>query len=161
MRKTLFISIVLLCLLNVVVTQAQQTKAAKEAEYERLKVTPQGTAVDQYNKREVAWLKDPGSDELGKQAKEAVVPGSQAEGAVLERIETYKSRGVHLTPESRHDTTVISVEVSGDTATVKTLENPNWVSTSGRTYIRTAVPHTYTLKKVGDNWKVSVDDFEL
>ncbi len=157
--KVLFISIILLYLSPFGAT-AQQTKT-DDAEFERLAKTPQGKVVVQYNEREVAWLKDPNNAEREKEFYETVERGSAADRDVLDLVGTNRIRGTHLMPETTHFTKVISVVVNGNNATVKTLEEPNWISSSGRKYQRQKWPHTYTLKKAGDKWVVVLDDFEL
>ena len=160
-RMKRFISMLMLCFVAIT-AQAQQNKKTDElAEHERLVKTPQGAVVIEYNNREVAWLKEPYNANREKELRQVVEPGSSAERDVLDLVDRYRYTGARLTPSSSHGTRVISVEVNGDSATVKTLEDPDWTSTSGKAYKRQNVPHTYTLRKFGERWVVKEDDFEL
>jgi hypothetical protein len=154
----LSISMILLCFVAFT-AQAQQNN--KTDEQERLAKTPQGVAVIEYNNHEVALLKDPHNADREKEMRQTTEPDSSALRDVLDLLDRYRTTGAKLTPGSSHGTRIISVQVNGNSATVKTLEDPDWTSTSGRTYKRQSVPHTYTLKKSGERWTVSVDEFDL
>jgi len=130
MERRLVVLTLLLCFWPVWAT-AQQN----------LRERPEVQVVGQYNLRLVEWLGDPKGLTLASKFKQCVVSGSQAEEAGVERANTYIERSTHLLNDSHHTTRPVSLTtVDENTAIVKTLEDPYWDSSSGRTYIKTSVP---------------------
>lgn len=117
------------------------------------------SAVTMYNAYTLWLLRDPADNMKESRALGSTVTSSPAENDIKIMIPRYRG-GNKLTDESWHQIDAfVSVDIAGSTATIRTVESAYWKSESRVRYNPSGVSHTYTLQKVGGEWKISSDKF--
>jgi len=159
MVKKLSILTLLLCL-----------SALTAAAQQNFEISAPFIVARQFNDCQVEAYKNPNKKDKVDACKPMVITGSPAEQDFEGMINRYINRGpdaehpVHLETISHHKTRIdgqIVYSEDGSTATIKTLEDIYWVSSSGNATILTDVPETYTVNKAADGWRVYDNKFEL
>jgi hypothetical protein len=123
-------------------------------------------AVRAINEAEDAWYQDPSSTELRDRFKALVLRDSPKDrrvsgviGIALKNSSRLSTRGLV------HHVMIVHARLPkepGQDATVETVETTrfDWI-TGGGILTQDRNPHTYTLRRVGDAWKVIDDRFDF